>query len=128
MRLVVAFLVLLAQPALAFEYLLEFDRECDYQEGAFPCKKSAERAVIQQRSDGKWVGVNLDGSKIDLRVLKNDDYILAFDNPVYFHGTSIIYLMKKTGRFFWSEFAYSDILKSDEGHVRIGNIILKREK
>ncbi len=117
--------MLLAQPALGFEYLLSYERECSYKGPSFECKKSAERATIRQRPDGKWVGINQPGREIELSVMKQDDYVLVLNNPVYFSGSSVVHIMKKTGRFYWSEFAYSEILKADEGHVRVGRFSLK---
>lgn len=123
-RLIALLLLLLTQPVLAFEYLLAFEQVCGYEQRAFPCKNSSERVTIQQRLDGKWVGVNQTGSVVELRVMKNDEYVLVLENPVYFSGTSVIHLMKKTGRFYWSEFSYSEILKVDDGTVRVGRMTL----
>lgn len=118
-------LMLVAQPALAFEYVLSYEQECSYKGPSFECKESAERATIRQRPDGKWVGINQPGREVELNVMNQDDYILVLNNPVYFSGSSVIHIMKKTGRFYWSEFAYSEALKADEGHVRIGRVSLK---
>jgi len=54
-----------------------------------------------------------------------DDYKVVLNNPVFFSGHIVIYLMKPTARFYWSEFAYSSVLKADEAHVRFGRLELK---
>mgnify|MGYP001564199157 CR=1 FL=1 len=120
-------LLLLAQPALAFEYALSYEQECSYKGPSFECKNSTQRATIRQRPDGKWVGINQRGREIELDVMKQDDYLLVLNNPVYFSGSSLIHIMKKTGRFYWSEFAYSEVLKADEGHVSVGRVSLSTE-
>jgi len=122
-------LLMLVQPVFGFEYVLIYDHECRSGGPAktlpFNCKKSTGKAVLRQRADGKWVGVN--GNKeVLLSVIKNDEYILVLNDPVPYSGMSTIYLMKPTGRFYWSEFAYSEILKADEGHVRFGRLELKK--
>ena len=117
-------MLLMAQPAFAFEYALSYEQECSYKEPSFECKESTQRATIRQRPDGKWIGINQPGREVELNVMKQDDYMLVFNNPVYFNGSSVIHIMKKTGRFYWSEFAYSEILKADEGHVRVGRVSL----
>ena len=37
----------------------------------------------------------------ELAVLKEDQNILVLDNPVFFSGKSVMYLMKPTHRFYW---------------------------
>ena len=125
MKYLILLLVVFAQPALAFEYVLSYEQECDMRSGrSFECRSSSKRTTIRQQPDGKWVGINPDGSQIGLSVMKHDDFVLVLNNPVFFSGTSVIHIMKKTGRFYWSEFAYSEILKADEGHVRVGRVSL----
>lgn len=102
-----------ATPAFAFDYKLTFDQTCSYNstKQTFPCEKSDQPVTELKEVRGKWFGVNPTGTKgMELEVVKDDQYITVLRNPVYFSGISLIHLMKKTGRFYWSETAYSDIL------------------
>jgi len=128
MRPIVFCILLAVQPAFAVEYLLTLEQECGYAKKAFQCKNSSETSTIAQRPDGTWVGVNPSGRAVELRVMKNDEFILVLENPVLFSGTSTIHLMKKTGRFYWSEFAYSDMLKADEATVIVGRVKRLRQE
>ena len=75
-------------------------------------------------SKWKWFDRNPGSDNVwQLAVLKEDQNILVLDNPVFFSGKSIIYLMKPTRRFYWSEFAYSDILKEQKGTVKYGRVL-----
>ncbi|MBS0450117.1 MAG: hypothetical protein JSS14_02305 [Proteobacteria bacterium] len=121
----------LIQPAFAFDYRLVFDQECMYQapKRNFPCERSDQPITELREISGKWFGVN-PGSKnsIELHLVKDDQYILILQNPVYFSGISLIHLMKKTGRFYWTETAYSDIVNDDEALVRIGRFTLNFDR
>jgi len=72
--------------------------------------------------------VNPDGRAVDLTVMKEDEYVLILEDPVLYSGASIIHVMKKTGRFFWSKCSYSEILKEDDSTVRVGKLILKAQR
>ena len=88
-----------------------------------------EKNILSARGIGKTVKSGDSDlvilREIELSVMKQDDYVFVLNNPVYFSGSSVVHIMKKTGRFYWSEFAYSEILKADEGHVRVGRFSLK---
>lgn len=116
-----------AAPASAFDYKLTFDQTCSYNSTrrTFPCEKSDQPVTELKEVRGKWFGVNPGGTRgMELEVVKDDQYIMVLRNPVYFSGISLIHLMKKTGRFYWSETAYSDILKDDDSTVRVGTFKL----
>lgn len=117
-----------AGPAFAFDYKLKFEQTCSYNTSTkqtFPCEKSDQPLTELKEVRGKWFGVNPGGTKrMELEVLKDDQYITVLRNPVYFSGISLIHLMKKTGRFYWSETAYSDILGADESTMMIGTFSL----
>lgn len=117
-----------AAPAFAFDYKLTFEQTCSYNRSTkrtFPCQKSDQPVTELKEVRGKWFGVNPGGTNgMELEVLKDDQYIMVLRNPVYFSGISLIHLMKKTGRFYWSETAYSDILGADESTMMIGTFTL----
>ena len=129
MRLLLSVCILVvAQAAFAFDYLLIFEQTCKYENKAFPCESSNEQETIRQQPNGKWVGVRSDGSIFDLRTMKNDDHVLVLEYPVLWSGASVIHLMKRTGRFYWSEISYSEALKSDDGRVNIGRFELNPQR
>lgn len=120
MKSSVFLLVLLANSAYGFDYRLQFEKVCSYSKGNFPCEPSAEVYKIRQAADGSWIGFNSPTNMVELSVVKDDKHILILRNPVYFSGISLIHLMKRNGRFYWSETAYSDILDRDESTMRAG--------
>ena len=119
-------LALLATTSVyAGEYFLEIEQSCGTTGNriAFKCETKSKKVSIFVQN-GKWFGRNPGSNDVwQLTVLKEDQNILVLDNPVFFSGKSIIYLMKPTRRFYWSEFAYSDILKEQEGTVQYGRIL-----
>jgi len=127
MRRLILLILLVTRPAFAFDYQLTFEQTCKYNQKSFPCERSDEQETIRDMG-GKWVGVRKDGSIFDLRLIKNDDNVLIFEYPVLWSGASVIYLMKKTGRFYWSEISYSDSLKTDDGRVNVGRITIKKQR
>ena len=125
-RCILSVLVLLAPtPVYAGEHFLEIEQSCTTTGNriAFKCESKSKKVSIFSQN-GKWFGRNPGSDNVwQLAVLKEDQNILVLDNPVFFSGKSIIYLMKPTRRFYWSEFAYSDILKEQEGTVRHGRVL-----
>ncbi|MBT2336480.1 hypothetical protein J7E49_21530 [Variovorax paradoxus] len=114
-------------PVYAFDYKLTFDQTCSYNstQRKFPCEKSDQPVAEIKEIGGKWFGVNPGSTnRIELALVKDDQYILVLRNPVYYSGVSLLQLMKKTGRFYWSEAAYSEILKEDESTMRVGTFTL----
>ncbi|WP_440531647.1 hypothetical protein [Variovorax sp. YR566] len=126
-KVICALLACAATSAFAFDYKLTFDQTCSYDSAkrTFPCKKSDQPVTELKEVRGKWFGVNPGGTNvIELEVLKDDQYITVLRNPVYFSGISLVHLMKKTGRFYWSETAYSDIRGADESTMMVGTFVL----
>jgi hypothetical protein len=103
--------------------VLSIESECDVQANRVTCKPSTKTAEIYFK-DGTWYGIKDETTKdaVPLGVLRNDQYILVLSNPVLFSGTSIVHIMKANDRFYWNEVAYSEALKADENHVRIGRV------
>ncbi|MBP1152806.1 hypothetical protein [Methylocaldum sp. RMAD-M] len=119
-------LILITSQVLGVEYFLEIERSCSTTGDKldFKCeKKDGEKFSIFSQN-GRWFGRNPNSDDLwKLTVLKDDKHILVLDNPVLFSGESVIYIMKPTRRFYWSEFAYSDILNEQEGTVRYGRVL-----
>lgn len=103
--------------------VLSIESECDVQANRVTCKPSKKTAEIYFK-DGTWYGIKdeMTNDAVPLGILKNDQYILILSNPVLFSGTSIVHIMKANNRFYWNEVAYSEVLKKDENHVRIGQV------
>jgi len=111
-------------PAIANDFFLELEKQCmsTGNQLNFKCDKINQRVIIFLEGSN-WYGKNPEnGSTWELEVLKADKYILVLNNPVFFSGTSVLHLMKDTGKFYWSEFAYSDILEENEATVSYGTI------
>ncbi|OPY67947.1 MAG: hypothetical protein A4E63_02155 [Syntrophorhabdus sp. PtaU1.Bin050] len=111
--------------ATASDYLLQIDKECSTSGAGIEFKCKPEKIEVSLSAEnGKWFGRNpASGSVWELSVLKDDKYILILDNPVFFSGKSIIYVIKPNKSFYWTEFAYSEILKMQEGTVRHGRVL-----
>lgn len=118
-------LAVIMVPLAAFgeTMVLSIESECDVQANRTACKPSTKTAEIYFR-DGTWYGIKDQVTKdaVPLSILRNDQYILVLSNPVLFSGTSIVHIMKANDRFYWNEVAYSEVLKADENHVRIGRV------
>ena len=109
----------------AAEYFLEFEQECSTSGNTldFKCVKSTEERVVIFFQNKKWYGKNPESGTVwELDVVKADQYILVLNNPVFFSGTSVIHILKATGKFYMSEFAYSSFLEENEATVRYGSI------
>jgi len=116
----------LAVPVFAQEYFLEIEKSCTSSGDKleFKCHKSKKQKLSLFDNNGKWYGRNADADNVwNLNILKDDPNILILENPVFFSGKSIIYIMKPTKRFYWSEFAYSEILNEQEATIEYGRII-----
>ncbi len=109
--------------SIAEEYFLEIEKACSSSSSGlnFECEAKKDRQLIFSEN-GKWYGRNPDNIR-ELSIVKSDDYILVLENPVYFSGTDRIHLLKATGKFYWSQFAYSEVLEESEAHVKYGSIV-----
>ncbi|BEP36691.1 hypothetical protein GmRootV59_36630 [Variovorax sp. V59] len=113
--------------AHGFEYELVFDQSCSYktESRSFPCEKTDHPLTVVTKQRGKWFGRNPGSNqRIELGLVREDQYSVILQNPVYFSGVSLLHLMKKTGRFYWTETAYSDVLEADDATVRVGRFKL----
>ena len=117
-------LMIFANFAYAEDYFLEIEKTCS-SEGSqlvFECKAvKSERHMIFSEN-GAWYGKNTSSVR-QLKVVLNDANILVLENPVLFSGTDTIHIIKGTSKFYWSQFAYSDLLHQSEATVRYGSVI-----
>lgn len=121
-------ILVLAQQVPAVEYLLVFEKECSGQSGEFECKRSSDSLVVQLGTSGQWRGVNPSGTAARLELVAQDRFRIVLKNPVLFPGESTLHLIKATGRFYWTEIAYSDLLRADEATIRTGRIVVRMPK
>ncbi|MDT8375126.1 MAG: hypothetical protein RQ867_00145 [Mariprofundaceae bacterium] len=125
-------LALTSQTALAESYTLVFDSNCSSrgEKLEFLCKAepsfSAQNTIIFFR-DGKWLGIEGTSQQaFPLGFIKNDEYVMVFDYPVLYSGIATIVLMKKTGRFYMAETAYSDVLRVQEVSIESGRFTVNK--
>ena len=110
--------------ARAEEYFLEIEKAC-LSEGsqlAFECKTVQSERHLIFSENGVWYGKNSSTAR-QLKVIFNDAHILVLENPVSFSGTDTIHIIKSTRKFYWSQFAYSDILLQSEATVKYGSVV-----
>lgn len=110
-------------PVFAQDYFLEIEKVC-HSSGSrlkFECKNKTQREQIFSQNL-KWYGRNEDDVK-ELKVLKEDEYILVLANPVLFSGADLIHIIKPTGKFYWVQVAYSEVLNESETTTKYGNLI-----
>lgn len=114
----------LSSQVFAEEYFLEIEKVCSSTGNKleFSCEKKTDERQLIFFENGKWYGRNPSNAR-ELSVVRNDDFILVLDNPISFSGTDRIHLLKATGKFYWSQFAYSDLLEESEATVKYGSIV-----
>jgi hypothetical protein len=120
----IAILTMVGVFACAEEYFLEIEKVCSSEGNqlTFECKVvKSERHLIFSES-GFWYRRNSTTAR-NLKVVLNDAHILVLENPVLFSGTDTIHIIKRTGKFYWSQFAYSDILLQSEATVKYGSVV-----
>lgn len=113
-----------ANAAIAWEFVLNFDQQCDYEASAIQCKAISGTAPLIQREDGTFVTSALDAPVYPLRIIRNDENMLILMYDTTFSGARFLYVMKKTMTFHWTEIAYSEI--AGEGvHYKRGTLSSK---
>jgi hypothetical protein len=107
-------------------YILSIDSHCANRGTnlSFNCKPNAAptspgNITITKIAKNQWEG-NEKGKKFPLDLIKEDSDILILNYPVLYSGIANIVLMKKTGRFYFSEIAYSGALKVQSYDVESG--------
>jgi len=113
-------------PALAKTTMtLDIQESCTTQGAGLNFECEAEDNQLGLIIDGDSViGVNPSGTPLELSVNKATQEILVLDNPVFFDGTSTIYITFKDSSFYWVEGAYSTILQNRSYTVRSGRVIV----
>jgi len=71
--------------------------------------------------EGEVLGVNPSGGTYALKVQKVTKQILIVDNPVFFEGTSTIYITVPDSSFYWVEGAYN-MFDQREFTIRSGTV------
>ncbi|MDO8347886.1 MAG: hypothetical protein Q7S85_08310 [Rugosibacter sp.] len=130
LRVTAMILALVANTAFGETYALVFDSHCSSrgEKLEFSCKSepsfSSQNTIIFLR-DGAWFG--LEGASrnvFPLGLIKKDENVIVFNYPVLYSGVATIVLMKKTGRFYMSEIAYSNALKVQEVSIDAGRFTI----
>lgn len=113
-------------PAFAQTYTLYTDSHCANRgtELMFKCNPrgsstSPSKIVITKVSNDRWLGDER-GRTFPLKFIKEDSDILILDYPVLYSGFAHIVIMKKTGRFYFTEVAYSGVLDVQSYDIESG--------
>lgn len=124
--------VLATGAAWAQTYTLYTEKHCANRtiELTFKCKPtgsatSPSKIVISKEGPGQWLGEER-GQAFPLNLIKEDQHILILDYPVLYSGTAHVVLMKKTGRFYFTEIAYSPVLEEQGYDIESGRFELKK--
>ncbi|MBX3650033.1 MAG: hypothetical protein KF771_01510 [Burkholderiales bacterium] len=133
----IAWVLLALMPVVSFaeSYALICESKCSStgERLEFSCK-SAPALCGQKlsilRNGESWFGKEtiktLQGSKehmFRLELVKRDANVMVFNYPVLYSGIATIVLMKKTGRFYFSEMSYSDALHAQNLTIESGRFI-----
>jgi hypothetical protein len=129
---------LLLFPALSFaeSYTLLPESHCSSsgEKLEFSCKdgpsfSGAELTIFKK--DESWYGQEnlktLTGPKkniFSLPLAKQNSSVMIFDYPVLYSGVATIVLIKKTGRYYFSEVSYSEPLGVQDVTVEGGRFIV----
>jgi len=136
----IAWVLLTLFPAASFaeSYTLIFESKCSStgERLEFSCKR--EPAVREQdlsifRNNGSWYGKEilktLKGPKknvFPLSLVKQDASVMVFNYPVLYSGIATIVLIKKTGRFYFSEISYSETLRAQDATIEDGRFTVDK--
>lgn len=125
-------LVLFPAMALAESYTLIAESHCSSSgKGlAFSCKGGLSFSGVELsifRNDESWFGKEklktLTGSKenvFPVELIKQDASVMVFNYPVLYSGIATIVLVKKTGRYYFSEISYSEPLDTQNATIEEG--------
>jgi hypothetical protein len=112
-------------------YILYTDSHCANRglELGFKCKQSGSatspsKITISKVGKDKWTGKER-AESFPLYLIKEDADVLILDYPVLYSGFAHIVLMKQTGRFYFTEVAYSSVLEVQSYDVEAGKFELK---
>jgi hypothetical protein len=112
-------------------YILFTDSHCANRgtELGFKCRQSGSatspsKITISKVGRDKWSGKER-AESFPLNLIKEDAHVLILDYPVLYSGFAHIVLMKKTGRFYFTEVAYSSVLEAQSYDVEAGRFEIK---
>jgi hypothetical protein len=131
-------LILIPTASFAESYTLIAESHCSSrgEQLAFSCKEgssfSGAKLTILKNA-GVWYGreslKTLDGTKKNefrISLVKQNESVMVFDYPVMYSGIATIVLIKKTGRFFFSEISYSEILNAQDATIEAGRFTVSK--
>jgi hypothetical protein len=80
------------------------------------------------KDQGTWFGREALGIREDskvnifeIEVLKDDENVIIFRYPVVYSGIATISIMKKAGRYYFTEISYSNVLGSQNYTIEEGS-------
>jgi hypothetical protein len=136
----IVWISLLLFPAASFAetYTLIPDSHCSNrgEKLEFSCKANpsfsgAELSISQ--NDGIWYGreklkklKGFEKNEFRISLLKHNESVMVFDYPVMYSGIANIVLIKKTGRYYFSEIAYSELLNAQEATIEAGRFTISK--
>ena len=136
----ITWLLLALFPAASFaeSYVLIPESHCSSTgDGlAFSCKKgpafSGQDLSIFSNGE-RWFGreilKTLTGSRenvFPVELVKQDAGVMVFNHPVLYSGIATIVLIKKTGRFYFSEISYSAALHTQNATIEEGRFVVRK--
>lgn len=118
-------------------YVLTPETRCSSSDGdpAFSCRPGSSMSGVTLqlvKTDGEWFGRELITSssgekenKFTLQLIKSDANAIALSYPVLWSGLATIVLMTKSGRYYFSEVSYSDVLVTSNVTVERGSFAIR---
>ena len=108
-------LLFLSGASFAADYHLDPEKWCSStgDQLEFKCSPASEKYKIFIYQNGKkWIKKHVwenprSETKWELNVVKNNLEILILSENVFFSGTRLLHIMKKTGKYYQSEVAYA---------------------
>ena len=98
---------------------------------AGPSFSGAELSIFE--NDGIWYGreklkklKGFEKNEFRISLIKQNESVMVFDYPVMYSGIATIVLIKKTGRFYFSEIAYSELLNAQEATIQGGRFTVSK--
>jgi len=136
----IAWVLLTLFPAACFaeSYTLIPEAKCSStgERLEFSCKRDSafsgqELSIFRNGESwyGKEILKTLNGSKenvFPLELIKQDAGVMVFNYPVLYSGIATIVLIKKTGRYYFSELSYSEALRAQDATIEGGRFTVDK--
>lgn len=136
----IAWVSLILFPAASFaeSYALIAESHCSSsgKRLAFSCKggpafSGAGLSIFRNGESwyGKEILKTLNGPKenvFPLGLIKQDASVMVFNYPVLYSGIATIVLIKKTGRYYFSEISYSEALRAQNATIEEGRFTVDK--